>query len=101
MRRLALLDPIAILEGNRLFTEFKGALTENFILESLVVNLRVFPDIGNQEIQRRWILVQHANAIIPIEVKSDENVKSRSLNVYRQKYNPEISVRYSFGAIFK
>ena len=40
-------------------------------------------------------MVQHENAIIPIEVKSDENVKSRSLNVYRQKYNPEISVRYS------
>ena len=96
LRRLALLDPIAILEGNRLFTEFKGALTENFILESLVNQFEGFPRYwksGNTaEVD---FLVQHENAIIPIEVKSDENVKSRSLNVYRQKYNPEISVRYS------
>jgi len=96
LRRLALLDPIAILEGNRLFTEFKGALTENFILESLVNQFEGFPRYwksGNTaEVD---FLVQHENAIIPIEVKSDENVKSRSLNVYRQKYNPEVSVRYS------
>jgi len=96
LRRLALLDPIAILEGNRLFTEFKGALTENFILESLVNQFEGFPRYwksGNTaEVD---FLVQHENAIIPIEVKSDENVKSRSLNIYRQKYNPEISVRYS------
>ncbi|MFA5848895.1 MAG: ATP-binding protein [Bacteroidales bacterium] len=96
LRRLSLLDPVAILEGHRLFTEFKGALTENFVLESLVQQFEGFPRYwksGNTaEVD---FLVQYKNSVIPVEVKSDENVKSRSLSVYRQKYNPEVSVRYS------
>lgn len=43
LRRLALLDPIAFNEGNRLFTEFKGALSENFVLQSLVDKYEAIP----------------------------------------------------------
>jgi len=96
LRRLALLDPIAITEGNRLFTEFKGALTENYILESLVHEFEVLPRYwtsGNQaEVD---FLVQYQNEIIPIEVKADENVKSKSLFQYRKTHSPRISIRYS------
>lgn len=96
LRRLALLDPIAITEGNRLFTEFKGALTENYILESLVHEFEVLPRYwtsGNQaEVD---FLVQYQNEIIPIEVKADENVKSKSLFQYRKTYSPKVSIRYS------
>jgi len=96
LRRLSLLDPVAIFEGHRLLTEFKGALTENFVLESLVQQFEGLPRYwksGNTaEVD---FLVQYKNSVIPVEVKSDENVKSRSLSVYRQKYNPEVSVRYS------
>jgi len=65
-------------------------------LESLVQQFEGFPRYwksGNTaEVD---FLVQYKNSVIPVEVKSDENVKSRSLSVYRQKYNPEVSVRYS------
>jgi uncharacterized protein len=96
MRRMARLNPSAYAEGNRLFTEFKGAIVENYILQSLVIQFEDTPRYwtsGNTaEVD---FLVQHENDIIPIEVKSDENIKSRSLTLYHQKYNPVIRIRYS------
>ena len=96
LRRLSLLDPVAISEGKRLFTEFKGALTENFIMQSLVLQFEGLPRYwksdGRAEVD---FLVQHQNLIIPIEVKSDKNVKSKSLAFYRKEFNPALSIRYS------
>jgi predicted AAA+ superfamily ATPase len=46
-------------------------------------------------------IVQYKNTIIPIEVKSDQNIRSRSLSVYREKYNPEISIRFSLRNLKK
>lgn len=96
LRRLSQLDPVAITEGNRLFTEFKGAMTENFIFQSLVPLIDTTPHYwrsGNQaEVD---FLIQHENNIIPIEVKSDENIRSKSLTYYRKAFNPPISIRYS------
>ena len=40
-------------------------------------------------------LVQYKNFIIPVEVKSDENIKSKSLAVYRKSFEPKYSIRYS------
>ncbi|OQY04738.1 MAG: ATPase [Bacteroidetes bacterium 4572_117] len=96
LRRLSYLNPVAIVEGNRLFTEFKGALTENYILSSLVPQFETIPRYwksGNKaEID---FLLQFKNDIIPIEVKSDQNVRRKSLSVFRNRYNPALSVRYS------
>ena len=96
LRRLSLLDPIAIAEGNRLLTEFKGALTENYILESLVQQFEGMPHYwtsnGQAEVD---FLIQHENEIIPIEVKADENVRSKSLTFYRKEFSPGLSIRYS------
>jgi len=96
LRRLSLLDPIAIAEGNRLLTEFKGALTENYILESLVRQFEGIPHYwtsgGQAEVD---FLIQHENEIIPIEVKADENVRSKSLTFYRKEFSPKLSIRYS------
>jgi uncharacterized protein len=96
LRRLSLLDPIAIKEGNRLFTEFKGALSENFILQSLVRQFESPPRYwtsGNKaEID---FLIQHGNNIIPIEVKSDSSVSGKSLTMYYREFNPDIRIRYS------
>jgi predicted AAA+ superfamily ATPase len=96
LRRLSRLDPVAVKEGDRLFTEFKGALTENFVLQHLVAGFETLPrywSSGNKaEID---FLLQLENSIIPIEVKSDKNIKSRSLALYNQKFNPPIRVRYS------
>ena len=96
LRRLSLLDPVAISEGNRLLTEFKGALTENFILQSLVQQFEGLPRYWKSEGKAEVdFLVQHENMIIPMEVKSDKNVKSKSLSFYRKEFNPGLSLRYS------
>ena len=71
-------------------------MTENFILQSLTPLIEGVPRYwrsGNKaEID---FLIQHENNILPVEVKSDENIKSKSLAFYRKSFNPEISLRYS------
>lgn len=90
------LSPSAIAEGNRLLTEFKGALTENYILNTLINlydnNIRYWTSSSKAEVD---FIVQRDNEIIPIEVKADENVTGKSLAFYRKTYNPELSIRYS------
>lgn len=96
LRRFSLLSPSAIAEGNRLFTEFKGALSENFILQSLLSQFEGMPAYwtsGNSaEVD---YLVQYENRIIPIEVKSGENVRGRSLTEYQKKYQVPLRIRFS------
>jgi predicted AAA+ superfamily ATPase len=94
LRRLSLLDPIAFNEGVRLFTEFKGALTENFVLQGLVSQFEATPRYwtsgGQAEVD---FLIQRGNDIFPIEVKADENITSRSLTLYAQKYSQDTKLR--------
>lgn len=96
LRRKSQLDPMAFKEGNRLFVEFKGALTENFVLQSLMPQFDVAPRYwtsdGKAEVD---FLIQYKNEIIPIEVKSDENVRSKSLAYYSQMFSPKLKIRYS------
>ena len=96
MRKMAKLSPTAYTEGSRLFTEFKGAIIENYILQSLAAQFDDLPRYwtsGNSaEVD---FVIQYKNEIIPIEVKSDENIKSRSLQLYHQKYNPKLRIRFS------
>jgi predicted AAA+ superfamily ATPase len=96
LRRLSYLDPIAVREGNRLFTEFKGALTENFVLQHLVAHFEVTPRYwnsgNNAEVD---FLIQVKNEILPVEVKSEENVRSKSLTVYNNLYHPSTRLRFS------
>jgi len=96
LRRLSLLSPFAITEGNRLFTEFQGALSENYILQSLKNQFEGLPfywTSGNKaEVD---FVIQNNNELIPIEVKSGKNVRSRSLSVYSEKYQPKLRIRFS------
>ncbi|MDO6433977.1 ATP-binding protein [Flavitalea sp. BT771] len=102
LRRLSFLDPIAIREGNRLFTEFKGALSENYILQHLIAHFEGIPRYwtsGNQaEVD---FLIQIKNDIIPIEVKSDESIHSKSLTLYNGLYHPPLRIRYSLKNLKK
>jgi predicted AAA+ superfamily ATPase len=96
IRKLSKLSPVAYSEGNRLFTEFKGALTENYILQSLLSQFDDIPRYWNSENTAEVdFILQFENDIIPIEVKSEENVKSRSLALYSQKFDPKLRIRYS------
>jgi len=96
LRKLSKLDSNAFIEGNRLFTEFKGALLENYILQSLVPQFEVQPRYwtsGNEaEVD---FIIQFKNEIIPVEVKADENVRSRSLTFYAKKHYPALRIKYS------
>jgi len=96
MRKMAKLSSTAYTEGHRLFTEFKGAIIENFILQSLVSQFDDMPRYWNSgNTAEVDFVIQHENEIIPSEVKSDENIKSRSLQLYHQKFNPKLRIRYS------
>ncbi|MBW6536424.1 MAG: ATP-binding protein [Mariniphaga sp.] len=90
------LSPLTILQGDKFFTEFKGVLTENYVLQSLVRqfgNDIFYWTSGNQaEIE---FMLDFNNRIIPFEVKSSMSIKSRSLSEYRKKNQPELSVRLS------
>jgi predicted AAA+ superfamily ATPase len=88
LRRLARLAPSAFAEGNRLFTEFKGALSENYVLQALAGQFEGAPRYWTIENPRYEVdfLVQWENGIIPIEVKSETAVESKSLKKYREKY---------------
>ena len=73
LRRLAQLVPTAFREGNRLFTEFRGALTENFVLQTLITQFEVFPRYWTQSNPPYEVdfLIQRENDIFPVEVKSE------------------------------
>ncbi len=90
------LDPLLFKEGNRLFSEFKGALTENYILQSLTPQFESgFCYWTSDAIAEVDFLIQYRNEIVPVEVKSGESVRSKSLAYYAKQYNPRLKIRYS------
>lgn len=91
------IDPITILEGNKIFIEFKGSLTEQYVLEELKsnINTSIFywsAEKGESEID---YITQLENNNIPIEVKASENLQAKSLKSFVQKYNTKINIRTS------
>lgn len=93
------LDVKTILEGNDIFEEFKGALTEQYVFGELRIkkDLPVFywsADRGSAEID---FVIQQGAKIIPVEVKAAENLHAKSLKAFRQKYQPELSIRTSMS----
>ncbi|MCD8106129.1 MAG: ATP-binding protein [Lachnospiraceae bacterium] len=88
-----------ILEGNRLFEEFKGALTEQYVLQQLKTDPEndIFywtAENGTAEID---FLVQTEEDIIPIEVKAEENLQAKSLKLFSRKYSVGKAVRISMS----
>lgn len=90
------LDATTVLMGNNLFTEFKGVIAENYVLQSLVRqfgNQHYYWTSGNTaEVE---FVLQDIGRIIPIEVKADKNVTAKSLAYYRKQYTPQLSIRLS------
>ena len=99
LRRLAQLAPTAFGEGNRLFTEFKGALTENYVLQSLISQFEVTPRYWSQNNPPYEVdfLIQRENDIFPVEVKSDTNITSTSLKKYKELFGDRIKLRIRFS----
>ena len=99
LRRLSLLAPSAFAEGNRLFVEFKGALSENYVLQALQNQFEAMPRYWTMDNPRYEVdfLIQRENDILPVEVKSESNVKSRSLKKYKEKYGDRVKLRVRFS----
>ncbi len=88
-----------LLDGNALFKEFKGALTEQYVMQQLktVKELETYywtNDRGGAEID---FVVDNGNTVIPIEVKAETNLKAKSLKTYYEKFQPEVSIRTSMS----
>lgn len=86
-----------LLDGNNLFIEFKGALTEQYVCQQLktIDDLGVYyytNDRGSCEVD---FIVDTGEEIIPLEVKAEVNLRAKSLKTYQEKFSPAISVRAS------
>lgn len=91
------LDAASILEGNDIFREFKGALTEQYVLQQLVSDTSYTPyyygtESANFEMD---FTIQKGKNVVPIEVKAEVSNQAKSLKMYCQKYNPAYAVRIS------
>lgn len=89
------LNQTVLLNGNDLFKEFKGALTEQFVLQQLktlhgIDTYYWTNDRGGAEID---FVIDTGNNVIPIEVKAETNLKAKSLKMYFDKFNPKTSIR--------
>ncbi len=99
LRRLALLAPSAFSEGNRLFTEFKGALSENYVLQALQNQFEATPrywSVLNPSYEVDF-LIQRGNDIFPVEVKSEDNTTSVSLKKFKEKFKDKVNLRIRFS----
>lgn len=92
-----------ILEGDALFTEFKGAFTEQFAAQELRLVHDCVITYWSSETSTAEIdfVIQHDGEIIPIEVKASENLHAKSLRIFRDKFNPSHSIRTSLAAYRK
>jgi len=93
------LDARTLLEGNDLFEEFKGALTEQYVLQQLVTLPGVVIYYWAAENARAEIdfVLQYLDKIVPLEVKAEENLKAKSLRSYVESFHPSIAVRTSMS----
>lgn len=98
---MARLDSRSMVENNAIFEEFKGALTEQFVLQELLSStdwkLAYWePENGMAEVD---FVAQAGNEVIPIEVKAGVNLRARSLASYRSRYEPTVSLRSSLAPL--
>ena len=93
------LDARTILEGNRIFTEFKGALTEQYVLQQLIADTEYVPYYFTETKSEGEIdfMIQKGMDIIPVEVKAEENLRSKSLKFFCEKYEPREAIRTSMS----
>jgi hypothetical protein len=92
-------DIKTLLEKNSIFEEFKGAITEQFVLQQLLC-FREFDiyywsaEKSNAEID---FIIQYMGQVIPIEVKAEENLQAKSLKVFCEKFEPKLAIRTSMS----
>jgi predicted AAA+ superfamily ATPase len=88
-----------LIEGNRIFVEFKGAFAENYVLQEMIAAAKISPYYwknkqGTSEVD---FIFQKEGMIYPLEVKAEQNLKAKSLKVYDEKYHPKLALRASMA----
>jgi predicted AAA+ superfamily ATPase len=102
LRKLAKLPPEIMLNYSPLYSEFKGAMTENYVLQSLVAQFEVLPRYWTSEGKAEVdFILQNGLDIIPVEVKSGVAIAGKSLHIYNERYSPNLRIRYSFNNLKK
>jgi len=93
------IDAKILLEGNEIFTEFKGSFTEQFVLTQLKSNkdIPIFYWSAERATSELDFLVQLGTYVVPIEVKSEENLQAKSLKAFVERYNTKVNVRTSMS----
>ncbi len=93
------IDAKTLLEGNTIFAEFKGALTEQYVFQQMNSNNEfvIYYWSAERSLAEIDFVVQYNSLIVPIEVKAEENLQAKSLKVYVEKFNPKIAVRTSMS----
>lgn len=88
-----------LLDGNDLFTQFKGSLTEQYVCQQLKTqeDLGVYYYTNDRNSCEVDFVVDTGEQIVPVEVKAEINLKAKSLKTYQEKFSPEISVRTSMA----
>lgn len=91
------LDAHSLLENDKLFNDYNGAITEQYVLQEFKTlhDLPIFYWTSNRA--ELDFIIQHKNNIIPVEVKATVNLQAKSLKSFRQKYEPAISIRTSLA----
>jgi predicted AAA+ superfamily ATPase len=87
------------MHGNDIFTEFKGALTEQFVLQELIASGKYTPYYysGEKSVYETDFVVQMGKSVLPIEIKAEQNLRSKSLKYYYEKFKPPSAVRTSIS----
>ncbi len=93
-----------LLYGNDVFTEYKGALTEQFVFQQLMPNedlsIHYFPfDSSKYEID--FVIQDENDIVVPVEVKAGENLRAKSFKLFCEKYKPKTAIRTSLSAYRK
>ena len=96
---MAGLNVRTIIEGDEIFTEFKGALTEQYVMQQLRLDSERYigywtNDRSTSEVD---FVIQEEGEVIPIEVKSGENLKAKSFRLFCEKYKPSKAIRTSLS----
>ena len=93
------LDAQSLLKGNELFSEFKGALTEQYVAQQLRSESGLTPFYWSAKRATAEVdfLFQQGMELYPLEVKAEENLKAKSLKVYFDKFQPRLAIRSSMS----
>jgi predicted AAA+ superfamily ATPase len=94
------LNAKTLINGNDVFTEFKGALTEQFVFQQLRLNEDLTPyyfPFEKSKYEIDFLIQNENNDIVPIEVKAGETLQSKSFKFFCEKYKPQTAIRTSLS----